>query len=218
MDIVCGFRGMEVVARPSCDHGCDIKILAPRAQKAVAVADRTAALWLQREEAYGRPTQRSMRMQEEWAARAAAEEESKREAAKRVAEAAEARAAEEELMRAARQSEEAFMNRYRAKWHMDDPTTRKMEAETSHVSEVDSDHAARFYADATSRPALRLPPLMPKSKSAPQLANVWVSKPVRSKRGGVMLPATEVSVRLAARHSNSVHTGHGQRRGQRDRL
>ena len=54
MDIVCGFRGMEVVARPSCDRGCDIKILAPRAQKAVAVADRTAALWLQREEAYGR--------------------------------------------------------------------------------------------------------------------------------------------------------------------
>jgi hypothetical protein len=196
-----------------------------------------------------------MRMQEEWAARAAAEEESKREAAKRVAEAAEARAAEEELMRAARQSEEAFMNRYRAKWHMDDPITRKMEAETSHESEVDSDHAhaeaAHLYADATSRPALRLPPLMPKSKSAPQLANMWVSKPVRSKRGGVMLPATEVSVRLAARHSNkcarrstwlscirpaslvhsitvscvsilthtrSVHTGHGQRRGQRDRL
>ena len=145
-------------------------------------------------------------MQEEWAARAAAEEESKREAAKREAAEAEARAAEGELMRAARQSEEAFMNRYRAKWHMDDPTTRKMEAETSHVSEVDSDHAhaeaAHFYADATSRPALRLPPLMPKSKSAPQLANVWVSKPVRSKRGGVMLPATEVSVRLAARHSN----------------
>jgi len=161
-------------------------------------------------------------MQEEWAARAAAEEESKRETAKRVAEAAEARAAEEELMRAARQSEEAFMNRYRAKWHMDDPITRKMEAETSHESEVDSDHAhaeaAHFYADATSRPALRLPPLMPKSKSAPQLANMWVSKPVRSKRGGVMLPATEVSVRLAARHSNNVHTGHGQRRGQRDRL
>eukprot|EP00900_Chrysochromulina_parva_P022163 jgi/Chrpa1/4580/Chrysochromulina_OHIO_Genome00009589-RA len=146
-------------------------------------------LWLQREEAYGRPTQRSMRMQEEWAARAAAEEESKREAAKRVAEAAEARAAEEELMRAARQSEEAFMNRYRAKWHMDDPITRKMEAETSHESEVDSDHAhaeaAHFYADATSRPALRLPPLMPKSKSAPQLANMWVSKPVRSKRASI---------------------------------
>ncbi|KOO35323.1 hypothetical protein Ctob_009106 [Chrysochromulina tobinii] len=151
--------------------------------------DNLSALWLQREEAYGRPTQRSMRMQEEWAARAAAEEESKRETAKRVAEAAEARAAEEELMRAARQSEEAFMNRYRAKWHMDDPITRKMEAETSHESEVDSDHAhaeaAHFYADATSRPALRLPPLMPKSKSAPQLANMWVSKPVRSKRASI---------------------------------
>ena len=50
MDIVCGFRGVDVVTRPSCD----IKILAPRAEKAVAVADRTAALWLQREEAYGR--------------------------------------------------------------------------------------------------------------------------------------------------------------------
>ncbi len=144
-------------------------------------------------------------MREEWAAKAAADQAAKVEAAEREAEAAAVRAAEEELLRAARQGEEAFMNKYRAKWQTDDLTIRRMEVEMARGGgdeDGEGDSAARFHAVATNRPALRLPALMPKSASAPLLANLSASKPYRSKRGGVMLPPTEISVRLAARHSN----------------
>jgi len=156
----------------------------------------TAELWLQREEAYGRPTRRSLERQEEEAKRAAEAAAAAEAARQEEARAAEVHAARMVWEQALREEEEA--------------ATRAAALEATRVAE-----AARQAEDAAEE-ALRaqathtihaggfclLPRLVPKVGRALPAVALLGPPPGMSRR---QLPPTETSMRLERSRSTLVH-------------